>query len=86
MTMLSRCLLAGAAALGLPAPDPEPWRDGNHEVALFWRAHYVCALFAGSNEGAVRPLEDRGFEVVVFGNETTWSESFRGLAAALGVR
>ena len=74
-----------AAELRLPSPDHEPWRDGGRDVPLVWRAHYVAAVFGDEDAAAPSALEDKGFEVVVFGAEDSWPDGFRRLAAALGV-
>ncbi len=73
-----------ACARGLPAPDPEPLAAGGLRMPLVWRAHYALALL--EDPGTARQeLEDKGFDVVVFGPaETAWDEGFKRLAKLLG--
>ena len=53
-------------------------------VALVWRGHYVAALFAANGDLASK-LENKGFEVVVLGeNEAAWAEPTSALATLLG--
>ena len=53
-------------------------------VALVWRGHYVAALFSVNGAIAAK-LEDKGFEVVVLGeNEVSWDEPTSALAKLLG--
>jgi hypothetical protein len=68
----------------LPSPDSEPLVIDEHAVTLVWRGHYVAALFA-ANSAITSKLEDKGFEVVVVGeNEASWAESTSALAKLLG--
>jgi hypothetical protein len=71
--------------LGLTMPDLEPLNVGELVVPLVWRSHYVCVSFEVDRESVVPVLEDKGFEVVIFGDESSWQASFRELATALGV-
>lgn len=68
----------------LPSPDSEPLVIDDHAIALVWRDHYVAALFAENND-LVSKLENKGFEVVVLGeNVATWDEPTSALAKLLG--
>jgi ATP-dependent helicase YprA (DUF1998 family) len=83
-TDLDSAWRAYARARELPAPDPEPLVIDEHAVTLVWRGHYVAALFAESRALAAT-LEDKGFEVVVLGeNETSWAEPTSALAKLVG--
>jgi hypothetical protein len=69
----------------LPRPDSEPLIDGELQLPLVWRAHYVVAVFESTPSETTSKVEDKGFEVVVFGSaESTWPETFDRLAKALG--
>jgi hypothetical protein len=51
---------------------------------LVWRDHYVAALFAG-DRAVAKHLEDKGFEVVRMGTDSTaWAEPTAVLAKLLG--
>lgn len=68
----------------LPSPDSEPLVIDEQAVALVWRGHYLAALFVESS-GLASKLEDKGFEVVVLGeNAANWSEPTSALAKLLG--
>ncbi len=70
---------------GLPAPDSTPLSIGDTLLPLVWRDHYVVATHAHLSDTATASLAARGFEVIAFdGPESTWADSFRRLAAALG--
>jgi hypothetical protein len=68
----------------LPAPDLAPLIVGDVSVTLVWRGHYVVALLDDSVTDVVNQLVDKGFEVIVFGEEHQWAESFDRLTLALG--
>jgi hypothetical protein len=68
----------------LPSPDSEPLLIDEQPIALVWRGHYVAALFAENQELASK-LENKGFEVVVLGdNEASWAEPTAALGKLLG--
>src|SRR5690606_16144709 len=68
----------------LPSPDSEPLVIDQQTVALVWRGHYVAALFA-SNGDLANKLENKGFDVVVLGeNAAAWAEPTSTLAKLLG--
>jgi hypothetical protein len=74
-----------ARASNLPSPDAEPLVVGSAQIPLVWRAHYVLALLEDPEVAARQQLEDKGFEVLVFGpSETSWDDGFRRLANLLG--
>jgi superfamily II DNA/RNA helicase len=75
---------AYARGRDLPSPDSEPLVIDECAVALVWRSHYVAALFV-AHSAITSKLEDKGFEVVVVGeNEASWAESTSALAKLLG--
>jgi Lhr-like helicase len=75
---------AYARGRDLPSPDSEPLVIDGQTVALVWRGHYVAALFAANGDLASK-LENKGFEVVVLGeNEAAWAEPTSALATLLG--
>ncbi|MDC0743212.1 DEAD/DEAH box helicase [Polyangium mundeleinium] len=68
----------------LPSPDSEPLLIDEQSVTLVWRGHYVAALFAQNSVLAAK-LENKGFEVVVLGeNDASWAEPTSSLAKLLG--
>jgi hypothetical protein len=74
-----------ADARGLPPPDATPFVDGDAQIPLVWRAHYVAAAFEDSPASIVRALEDKGFEVTLFSaDESSWLGAFSRLSKALG--
>ena len=73
-----------ARRLALPEPDGEPLVVDGVPVPLCWRAHYVAAVLADAPAPTRRALEDRGFDVVAFGDETSWPEAFSRLSRSLG--
>lgn len=76
--------LAYARARELPPPDSEPLVIDEQPVALVWRDHYAAALVSASNTLSAK-LEEKGFEVVVLGeNDTAWGEPTSALAKLLG--
>lgn len=81
---LASAWLAYVRGRDLPSPDSEPLVIDEQAVALVWRSHYVAALFEES--GALEAkLEDKGFEVVIFGeSEASWPETTSSLAKLLG--
>ncbi len=69
----------------LPAPDADALVIDEQAVPLVWRGHYVAALFAENRRSRRRQLENKGFEVVVLGeNEASWAEPTSALAKLLG--
>lgn len=74
---------AFAQSIGLPPPDGDALMVGDRRIDLVWRAHYCVALLE-SAEDARRTLENKGFEVVVVGDESTWTEAGARLALLLG--
>lgn len=77
--------LAAARTLELPRFDKEPLEIAGAALPMAWRDHYVGATFEPLPTAVVKELEDKGFEVVVFGNaESAWPDSFARLASALG--
>jgi len=53
-------------------------------VPLVWRGHYVAGLFTAHSALATK-LEDKGFEVVILGeDEAAWGEPTATLARLLG--
>lgn len=76
--------LAYSRGRELPLPDSEPLVIDEHPVALVWRRHYTAALLSTSNAPSAK-LEEKGFEVVVLGeNEAAWAEPTSMLAKLLG--
>jgi hypothetical protein len=74
-----------ARARELPPPDAAPFVDGDAQLPLVWRAHYVAAAFEGTPGSVVKTLEDKGFEVVAFpAEDSNWPPAFSRLATALG--
>jgi superfamily II DNA/RNA helicase len=73
-----------AASRNLPPPDAEPIADGGTTLPLVWRTHYVVAVLEQLSANTTTKLESKGFEIAVFGpEESTWSDPFARLAAAL---
>jgi Lhr-like helicase len=72
-----------ARTLDLPAWDASPL-EGYPDVPVVWRAHYVAAAFGNTPPATVAALEEKGFEIIVFGDEESWPAMFTRLAAALG--
>jgi hypothetical protein len=71
--------------LGLPPPDAEPLKIGEHSVDCVWREHYTAALIGVAEDSVAPKLRDTGFEVVTFSDvESDWTQSFALLASALG--
>jgi Lhr-like helicase len=69
----------------LPDADAEPLKVGEARVSLAWRSHYVAAMLEELPAAVVSALQDKGFELVLFGpDETTWDDSWSRLAKALG--
>ena len=69
----------------LPAPDTEALALGDVKLPLVWRGHYVAVLFDAAPVDITGQLEDKGFEVIVFGtDEATWPASLDSLSRALG--
>ena len=73
-----------ARAMELPPPDAAALDVSGCSIPLVWRGHYVAAVFEEAPEGIATVLEDQGFEMIFFGDEATWPESFTRLAKALG--
>lgn len=77
--------LQRAASFGIPAPDSQPWSDGEARLELVWRAHYVAAALDGCPATLLARLRDHGFEVIVFpASEDGWPACLERLKAALG--
>jgi Lhr-like helicase len=73
-----------AGTRDLPPPDPQPLVVDGQTVELVWRSHYVAALLADDRDLVAR-LENKGFEVVVVGEEeASRMESMTILAKLLG--
>jgi superfamily II DNA/RNA helicase len=76
--------LVFARGRDLTSPDREPFAIDTHRIPLVWRDHYVAALLEPNAEISAK-LEDRGFEVLVLGGDSTaWLESAPALAKLLG--
>jgi len=74
-----------AGARDLPRPDPTPFVNGESQIQLVWRAHYVAVVFEDTAESIVSALKDKGFEFVVFAREeSSWPQAFTLLSKALG--
>jgi ATP-dependent helicase YprA (DUF1998 family) len=74
-----------AAEANIPAPDDQPLSYGEGRMPLVWRDHYAVALVGAASPDAVARLQDRGFEVIEFGDaETGWAPLFLRLAKVLG--
>ncbi len=76
--------LNAARSRSLPDPDLEPLVIDGVTVPHCWRTHYAAVVLADTPAAVRRALENRGFEVFDFADETAWSESFNRLAHALG--
>ena len=77
--------MAQARAMSVQRPDTDPMQVAGVALPLVWRAKYVAAGFEGVSSEVTSAIDDKGFEMIVFGNsETTWADSFAKLAAALG--
>jgi hypothetical protein len=75
---------AEAVRRGLPAPDAAQLLLGTTPVPLIWRRHYVSVVLGERDTDIVGQLEDLGFEVIRFGDPSTWTASFSRLANVLG--
>ena len=76
---------AAAVEHGLPASDPDPLQVDGHAVHPVWRSHYVAAALTALPKHVASVLEDRGFEIVPFGEDAVaWPRAFQQLANALG--
>jgi hypothetical protein len=76
---------AAAAEHGLLASDPDPLQVDGHAVHPVWRSHYVAAALTALPKHVASVLEDRGFEIVPFGEDAVaWPRAFQQLANALG--
>ncbi len=75
---------AEASRRALPPNDPEPLTIGSASVAIVWRRHYVAVLLEEPAADAAAQLDDLGFEVIRFGERSTWNSTFDRLAAVLG--
>jgi hypothetical protein len=74
---------AEALRRGIPRPDADPVRLGEHSVPLVWRHHYVAVLLDGS-DADLHELDALGFEVIAFRDRDGWDAAFRRLARAVG--
>lgn len=72
-----------ARVLGIPRWDASPL-DGYPDLPGVWRAHYVAAALGDTSPATLAALEDKGFEIIVFGDEESWPAAFTRLATALG--
>jgi hypothetical protein len=69
----------------VPATDAEPLVQGGATLPLVWRSHYVVAVLDDVAGAVLARLQDKGFEVIVFGTtEAAWPDKLKQLAAALG--
>jgi ribosomal protein L37E len=70
----------------LPEPDAKPYGDGEVQVPLVWREHYVAAFLGAPPAPLATKLEEvQGFVVISFqDDEAAWPEAFARLEAALG--
>lgn len=69
----------------LPALDIEPLALTEREIPLVWRTHYVVALLEVPDANLSKELQDKGFEVIVLGqDESAWSKTISVLAKLLG--
>lgn len=75
---------AEASRRALPPTDAEPPTVGSVSVALVWRRHYVAVLLDEVDGDTVAQLDELGFEVIRFGERSTWSATFDLLTAVLG--
>jgi hypothetical protein len=73
-----------ASRRALPPSDAEPLVVGSISVPLVWRRHYVAVLVAEAEANIAAQLDDLGFEVIRFGERSTWNSTFDRLAAVLG--
>lgn len=77
---------AMADELGLLVPDAEPMSIDGQAIQPVWRSHYIAAALAALPANIVTALEDRGFEVIEFGqDEKSWPDAFRHLTHGLGL-
>jgi hypothetical protein len=74
---------AEALRRGIPQPDAEPVRLGEHTVPLVWRHHYVAVLL-NESDADLQKLEALGFEVIAFRSRDSWDAAFRRLGHAVG--
>lgn len=68
----------------LPPADAEPLIIGSTTIPFVWRTHYVAALHEALTPDVVAQLDDLGFELIHFGDRSTWHSAFERLAAVLG--
>ena len=69
---------------GLPPADAEPLLVDGTSVPFVWRRHYVAVLLEEPSPGTAAQLDDLGFEVIRFGERSTWHPAFDRLATVLG--
>ena len=73
------------AGLGLPSADAAPLVVAGSALPLAWRSHYVVATLTTLPSTTTQALADKGFDLVVFGDdEASWPAAFAALATALG--
>ena len=77
--------LAEAMRRGIPPPDPKPLVAGERSVRCVWRKHYVAVLVDETDRPALQPLEDLGFEVILFDDPEDWRAPFARLTSALAL-
>jgi len=75
---------AEALRRGIPEPDSRPLAADGRSLRCVWRRHYVAAVLDEADHAALPAIEDLGFEVVRFGDPSSWGAAFTRLAAALG--
>ena len=75
---------AQASRRDLPAMDSEPLVVGGLAIPQVWRQHYVVALREEVPVAVTDQLDDLGFEVIRFGDRSTWQGAFVRLTMVLG--
>jgi hypothetical protein len=73
-----------ASRRGLPPADAEPLVIGPTMVRFIWRRHYVAVFHDEPSAEVAAHLEDLGFEVIRFGDRSTWHAAFERLGEVLG--
>lgn len=75
---------AEASRRALPPADSEPLTVGSMSIPLVWKRHYFAVVLDELPADAAARLDDLGFEIIRFGERSTWNATFDRLAAALG--